>query len=83
VHRVGRTARANTTGVALTLINEKDMIRFKEIENLIEREVIKLPVPADIGESPLWNPSKKKEFPQKKQLPKACHNESKKKPDSK
>jgi len=62
VHRVGRTARANTTGVALTLINENDMTRFKDIENLIEREVIKLPIPTDIGESPLWNPGKKKEY---------------------
>jgi len=56
VHRVGRTARANTTGVALTLINETDMQRFKRIEELIEREIIKMPVPSDLGESPKWNP---------------------------
>ncbi|MBI9054364.1 MAG: DEAD/DEAH box helicase [Bacteroidales bacterium] len=56
VHRVGRTARANTTGVALTLINENDMQRFKRIEDLIEREIIKMPVPAEMGESPKWNP---------------------------
>ena len=75
VHRVGRTARANTTGVALTLINEKDMIRFKEIENLIEREIIKLPVPSELGDGPAWNPVRerkpgkrnfKKPFPRKK-----------------
>ncbi|MGE0089613.1 MAG: DEAD/DEAH box helicase [Bacteroidales bacterium] len=60
VHRVGRTARANTTGVALTLINEKDMIRFKEIENLIERDIIKLSVPTELGESPKWNPVREK-----------------------
>lgn len=56
VHRVGRTARANTTGIALTLINESDMNRFKQIEDLIEREIIKMPVPQDLGESPKWNP---------------------------
>ncbi len=42
VHRVGRTARANTTGVAITLINEKDMARFRDIEVLIEKDIIKL-----------------------------------------
>ncbi|MFP4017861.1 MAG: DEAD/DEAH box helicase [Bacteroidales bacterium] len=54
VHRVGRTARAKTTGVALTLINEDDMLRFKRIEKLIETEIIKLPVPSEIGQSPEW-----------------------------
>ena len=54
VHRVGRTARAKATGVALTLINEDDMIRFKRIEKLIETEIIKLPVPPEIGQSPKW-----------------------------
>lgn len=56
VHRVGRTARAKTTGIAITLINEDDMFRFKRIEDLIEREIIKIPVPPEIGESPIWNP---------------------------
>ncbi|PLX21066.1 MAG: ATP-dependent RNA helicase [Marinilabiliales bacterium] len=55
VHRVGRTARAKTTGVAITLINEKDMLKFKRIEELIDRDVIKLPTPIEIGESPDWN----------------------------
>jgi len=56
VHRVGRTARAKTTGIALTLINEDDMLKFKRIEELIERDIIKMPVPPEIGESPVWNP---------------------------
>ncbi len=60
VHRVGRTARAKTTGVALTLINQEDMLKFDRIEKLIEREIIKLPTPADIGESPVWNPKPEK-----------------------
>ncbi|MBR9921930.1 MAG: DEAD/DEAH box helicase [Bacteroidetes bacterium] len=56
VHRIGRTARADTTGVALTLINEKDMADFSQIEQLIEREVMKVPIPPELGESPKWNP---------------------------
>lgn len=54
VHRVGRTARAKTTGVALTLINEDDMYKFKRIERLIERDVTKIPLPPDLGEGPKW-----------------------------
>jgi superfamily II DNA/RNA helicase len=56
VHRVGRTARAKTTGVAITLINEKDMSRFERIEKLIDKKIVKLPTPAEIGDSPEWNP---------------------------
>ena len=54
VHRVGRTARADSTGVALTLINEDDMFRFHRIEKLIEREVFKLKLPANLGDGPEW-----------------------------
>jgi len=56
VHRVGRTARAASTGVALTLVNRDDMFRLKRIEDLIGSEIHKLPVPAELGESPEWNP---------------------------
>lgn len=54
VHRVGRTARANTTGIALTLINEDDMYKFQQIESLIENEVFKAPLPPELGEGPEW-----------------------------
>ena len=54
VHRVGRTARADATGVALTLVNEDDMFKFHQIEQLIEREVFKIPLPQHFGEGPLW-----------------------------
>jgi len=56
VHRVGRTARAKTTGVALTLVNEDDMFKFKRIEEFIENEVMKIPLPPALGEGPKWNP---------------------------
>lgn len=54
VHRIGRTARANTTGIALTFINEDDMYKFQQIENLIENEVYKAPLPQELGEGPEW-----------------------------
>lgn len=60
VHRVGRTARADTTGVALTLITEKDQHKFHSIEQLIEMEIMKLPVPPELGEAPEYNPNKRR-----------------------
>jgi len=54
VHRVGRTARAKGSGVAITLVNPQDMFRLSRIEKLIEMEVIKLPVPPELGSSPEW-----------------------------
>ena len=56
VHRVGRTARAEAEGVAITLVNEADMYKLKQIESLIEKEIIKLPLPKELGEGPVWNP---------------------------
>jgi len=56
VHRIGRTARADTTGVAITLLNPEDMYKFKKIEELIERKITKVGVPKELGESPPWNP---------------------------
>ncbi|MBL0103696.1 MAG: DEAD/DEAH box helicase [Bacteroidetes bacterium] len=62
VHRVGRTARAETTGRAVTLIGPKDQSRFAQIEELIETTVPKLELPAELGPGPEWNPLKKKSF---------------------
>ena len=56
VHRIGRTARAERNGTALTLINPKDQRKFAGIERLLEKEVPKLPVPPDIGPAPEWKP---------------------------
>ncbi len=62
VHRVGRTARANTTGIAITFINENDMDRFQKIEKLIDRVVPKLKMPAELGDGPEWNVNQRKSF---------------------
>ena len=56
VHRVGRTARAASSGLAITLVNERDMMSFRQIEELIGSEVMKLPLPAGLGDGPPWNP---------------------------
>ncbi|MUP16624.1 ATP-dependent helicase [Ancylomarina euxinus] len=63
VHRVGRTARAASEGVALTFITEKDQMDFKNIEDLIEKEIFKIPVPAELGEAPIYNPKPKRKGP--------------------
>lgn len=60
VHRVGRTARADSTGVALTLINDEDQYKFARIEDLIEKEIMKPPLPEGISEGPAYEPFKKK-----------------------
>jgi superfamily II DNA/RNA helicase len=52
VHRIGRTARAERKGTALTLINHMDLPRLKRIEKLIGREVPKLPLPPGLAEEP-------------------------------
>lgn len=63
VHRIGRTARADTKGEAITFVNEDDMYKFVRIERLIGREVPKLENPKEIGEGPKYssNPSKPKQ----------------------
>ena len=50
VHRVGRTARADTTGVAITLVNRIDMPKLQRIEKLIGYKVNREPLPAFIAE---------------------------------
>ncbi len=60
VHRVGRTARAESTGVALTFINPADHIKFKRIEKLIESTIQKVPVPVDMAINALFVSQKPK-----------------------
>ncbi len=58
VHRIGRTARAGKSGAAITFVNDKEQFRFYNIEQLIERTIEKTPTPAEIGESPTYDPTK-------------------------
>ena len=52
VHRVGRTARANRDGRAITLVRGKEVGYFMKIEKFLEREIEKIPLPEHIGEAP-------------------------------
>ena len=56
VHRIGRTARANNDGVALTFVSEKEQSNFKSIENFLEKEIYKIPIPTELGEAPEYKP---------------------------
>ncbi len=56
VHRIGRTARAEADGAAFTLIGDKEQGKFAAIERLLEKEVEKAQVPAELGETPEYNP---------------------------
>jgi ATP-dependent RNA helicase RhlE len=58
VHRVGRTARAELTGVALTFINSREVRSFRNIETLIGSVVYKLPLPPHLGAGPEYVVSK-------------------------
>jgi ATP-dependent RNA helicase RhlE len=64
VHRVGRTARAETTGAAVTLVNRVDNQKMQRIEKLIGYKVNNVPLPSFIAEihekSPVHHPSHKK-----------------------
>jgi ATP-dependent RNA helicase RhlE len=58
IHRIGRTARAEASGVAITLISQKDQYKFAAVEKLLEKPVHKAVVPVQFGEAPFYDPSK-------------------------
>jgi superfamily II DNA/RNA helicase len=45
IHRIGRTARAEQTGVALTFVNKQDRGKFHRIEKFLEIPIFKIPLP--------------------------------------
>ncbi len=59
VHRVGRTARANKEGEAVTLVNPKDMAKLAKIQRLIEAKIPVKELPQELGKGPEWNEKKK------------------------
>lgn len=52
VHRIGRTARANRDGRAITLVSEKEQGKFHLIEKFLEKSIEKEEIPAELGEAP-------------------------------
>lgn len=59
VHRIGRTARANRDGRAVSLVNQKDYMYLRKIERLIEKEIEKPDLPEGCGEKPEMTEEKK------------------------
>lgn len=55
VHRIGRTARAQRDGVAITFVAEDEISSFKQIEKFLGREVGKNQLPEGLGEAPDYN----------------------------
>ena len=56
VHRIGRTARAETDGVAFTFISEKEQNKFRLIEELLGSPVKKAEIPEQFGPGPEYSP---------------------------
>lgn len=65
IHRIGRTARAQKDGVAITFINQKDQGKFAKIEALMGYDVAKMPLPVQLGPGPEYNPEANKKFEKK------------------
>lgn len=63
VHRIGRTARAERDGVAITLINPEDISRFQQIERFLEKEVEKTPLPEGLGDAPEYKSAERRKGP--------------------
>lgn len=60
VHRIGRTARAASTGTAYTFISETEQNKFARIEQLLGHAVTKATVPAEFGETPAYTPKQRR-----------------------
>ena len=60
VHRIGRTARAEADGIAITLVSEKEQNKFADIEALLGKEVNKMVTPEQFGVTPAYQPNTRK-----------------------
>lgn len=56
VHRIGRTARADRDGVAITFVSEKEQGKWRNIERFLEKEIYRIPLPPEVGEGPEYKP---------------------------
>jgi superfamily II DNA/RNA helicase len=54
VHRIGRTARAQRDGIAITFVSEADMRYFAAIERFLRKDILKNPLPEELGEGPQY-----------------------------
>ena len=85
VHRIGRTARAENSGEAVTLVSEKDQLFFSRIETFLKKQIERIPVPEELGEAPVFNPRERQKTKHRyrhngkrqKRQPKNNHKQSK------
>lgn len=52
VHRVGRTARADNDGIAITFVSEREIGKFKRIEKFIDKQIRKNTLPESLESGP-------------------------------
>lgn len=62
VHRIGRTARANNDGCAITFVSESEQTKFAQIEKFLDKTIYKLQIPDGLGDGPEYAPK----FPENK-----------------
>ncbi len=79
VHRIGRTARANNDGVALTFVGQEEQTAFHQIEEFLEEDIYKIPLPDTMGEGPAYEPQLKQN--KKRNYKKKNHSNRRKRPD--
>lgn len=60
IHRIGRTARAGDSGMAITFVAPEEQYRFEQIEEFLQKKIYRIPVPAELGDVPEYNPNKNK-----------------------
>ena len=79
VHRIGRTARANNDGCAITFVSETEQTKFYQIEKFLDKIIYKLQIPDQIGEGPEYKPKTTQNNRKKRNVKKQGVQNSKKK----
>lgn len=79
VHRIGRTARANNDGCAITFVSETEQTKFYQIEKFLDKTIYKLQIPDQIGEGPEYKPKTTQNNRKKRNVKKQGVQNSKKK----
>ena len=78
IHRIGRTARANNDGTAITFVSSTDQNRLYSIERFLGKEINRTPVPKELGETPEYTPHLNKDNRRKPQARNKNGNQNKK-----
>lgn len=66
VHRIGRTARAERDGIAITFVSEDDFRYFANIERFLHKEILKNPMPEGLQAGPEYKIAPKRKSNKRK-----------------